>query len=100
MNFFELLVTDVVETVSLIPPGREDVERDLAADGECQAVVGELLLQDLDKSWADAMLLLRQVSILWTARYEPTCLVIFLEVKTFLNSVVYWCEKGSQICVL
>ena len=52
MNFFELLVTDVVETVSLIPPGREDVERDLAADGECQAVVGELLLQYFDEGFA------------------------------------------------
>ena len=100
MDLLKLLVCNVLEAECLVPAVREDIERNLSADRVREAVVGELLLQDLDKSWADAMLLLRQVSILWTARYEPTCLVIFLEVKTFLNSVVCWCEKGSQICVL
>jgi hypothetical protein len=44
---------EVLEAVGLIPPGGEDVEGDLAANGEGQAEVGEALLEGGDKGLAD-----------------------------------------------
>lgn len=40
-----LLVLEMLQTVRLIPSGREDVERDLATDGECKTEIRELFLQ-------------------------------------------------------
>ena len=58
MNLLELLVLDMTQAVRLVPAVREDVERDLAADGVRESVVGELFLQGLDERSADACLLL------------------------------------------
>ena len=57
MDLFELLVRNVLETESLVPAIREDIERDLSADRECEAVVGELLPKYFDERNADTMLL-------------------------------------------
>ena len=57
MDFIELLFLNVTQAEGLVPAVGEDVERNLAADGERQAVVGELLPQDLDELRADARLL-------------------------------------------
>ena len=41
VDLVEPLVRDVPQAEGLVPPGREDVERDLAADRVREAVVGE-----------------------------------------------------------
>lgn len=48
---------NVLEAVSLVPSGGENVERDLATDGICEAVVWELLLQGIDQVSSDVMFL-------------------------------------------
>lgn len=53
MNGLEPFLFDVAETESLVPAGREDVKRDLAADRVGEVVVRELFLEGVDKSGAD-----------------------------------------------
>lgn len=46
------LVFEVLEAVRLVPAGREDVKRDLASNGECQAPVPKLFLEHRHKLFA------------------------------------------------
>jgi hypothetical protein len=62
MNFLKLLVFDVAQAVCLVPAMREDIKRDLTADRVGETIVGELLLQCLNKCRANACLLLGFVS--------------------------------------
>ncbi len=53
MDLLKLLIRDMVEAVGLVPAVREDIERDLSAYGVGEAVVWELLLQNLDERFSD-----------------------------------------------
>lgn len=66
-----LLVLEMLQTVRLVPPGREDVERDLAPNGERETEIGELLLQGRDEFLADLVLV-----------------VEFVEIQAFLNGCI------------
>lgn len=57
MDLLEVLIRDVAQAKGLVPAIGENVERNLAADGKGQAVVGELFPQDFDEFRADARLL-------------------------------------------
>lgn len=49
---------DVLQGVSLVPPARENIKANLAADGELEVEsVSKLLLKDLDHLGADSVLL-------------------------------------------
>lgn len=52
-----LLGLDVSQAVGLVPAGGENVEGDLAADGEGQSEAAEFLLDGLDEVGADVVLL-------------------------------------------
>ncbi len=52
-----LLGLDMSQAVGLVPAGGEDIEGDLAADGEGQSEVAELLFEGLDELGADVVLL-------------------------------------------
>jgi len=52
-----LIRLDVTQTVRLVPAGGENVERDLAADGVCEADVWEGLLELGDHGGADVVFL-------------------------------------------
>lgn len=67
----ESLLLDMLECVRLVPSLREDVEGNLAADGVCEAIVWELVLQGGNEFGANFMLL-----------------VVLLEIDTFLNAGV------------
>jgi hypothetical protein len=51
-----LVGLDVTQTVRLVPAGREDVEGDLAADGVCEADVGEGFFELADHGGAYVVL--------------------------------------------
>lgn len=57
MYFFESFVCDMPQSVCFIPAVREDVERNLPADGVGEAVVGKFILQDFDERSSKAVLL-------------------------------------------
>lgn len=57
MNLFESFAFDVTKCKSLIPPGREHIKRDLAADRIREPIVGEVLFQSLDKLLTDTVFL-------------------------------------------
>lgn len=57
VDFLELLVCDMPQAESLVPPVREHIKGDFAAYGEREAVVGELLPQHLDERDANPVLL-------------------------------------------
>lgn len=59
-----LFMLEMLQTVRLIPSGWEDVERYLATDGECEAEIGEFLLQSRDKLFTYLVLLVKLVKIL------------------------------------
>ena len=71
VDLFKLLVLDVSEAERLVPPVREDIERDLAADGERQAVICELLAQHLHERRADTDFLINpRHTDRWTSRLK------------------------------
>jgi hypothetical protein len=51
-----LLFRNVLEAVCLVPASGEHIERDLSADGVCEAEVGECLLELCDHSGPDVVL--------------------------------------------
>lgn len=57
MNLFKSLVFHSTKGVSLVPSIREDVERNLTADGKRKSIVREFFLESLDKFRAIALLL-------------------------------------------
>ena len=57
MDLFESLLLDATETVSLVPPDREDIERYLPTDREREPTIREFLTQNIDKLLADLMLI-------------------------------------------
>jgi hypothetical protein len=64
------VLLQVLQAVGLVPTNRENIEGDLTADRVLQAVVGELLLQELDHVLADVVglvVLFKVVSLLLAA---------------------------------
>lgn len=78
MDLFEAFLLDVLQGIGLVPPcttsvqqragkstqrhtGRENVEGDLTADREGQAVVGKFLLELVDERRADMVLLVERL---------------------------------------
>ena len=57
MNLLEFFVFDSSKSIGLIPTGGEDVEGNLSTDGKCQAIVRELLLQNLYECRSDFVFL-------------------------------------------
>lgn len=67
VDLFESLVFDELQTITLVPSVRENVKRDLTANGECQIEVKvfrtTLLAKLLDECSADIVFLVMQVSL-------------------------------------
>lgn len=57
MNLLEPLIFDVAQAERLVPPIREDIERNLAADGERQTVICKLLAQHVHERRTDTSFL-------------------------------------------
>lgn len=58
MNFLETIFFNVLQTVGLIPTSGENVERDLATNGERQTVVWEFLFQSFNELSSDLVFLI------------------------------------------
>lgn len=61
VDLFEALVLNMSQTIGLIPPSGEDIERDLSPNGVGEAVVGELLPQDFHEGNSDFVDLLERL---------------------------------------
>jgi len=59
VNLFESFTLYVAEGISLIPAIRENIERDLTANRECQTVICESVLEFLDECSPEAMCLFK-----------------------------------------
>ena len=57
MDLFEVLFPNTVETVRLVPSSGENIKRDLPTDGVCEAVIRELLSQNVDEFLTKLMFL-------------------------------------------
>lgn len=57
MDLLKLLVFHMSQAIRLVPSVRKDIERYLTADGEREAVVCELLAEDVYKFGSDACFL-------------------------------------------
>jgi hypothetical protein len=55
VDLFKAFVLDVPERVGLVPTMWENIERDLATNRKCQAIVCKFFLQDLDKGGSHTM---------------------------------------------
>lgn len=58
VDLLKTFILDVLECIGLVPAPREDVERDLAADGVREVVFREFFLEDLDEFAANLALLI------------------------------------------
>ena len=56
MDLIKVFGFDELETVGLVPTGREDIERDLASDTECEIQIGKLFLHGGHHLLADVVL--------------------------------------------
>jgi len=57
VDLLKTFILNVLECIGLVPAPREDVERDLAADGIREVVFREFFLEDLDEFAANLVLL-------------------------------------------
>jgi hypothetical protein len=55
VDLLEVLVLDVPQSVRLVPSMREDVERDLAANGVRETIIWELGLERVDEGRANVV---------------------------------------------
>ena len=61
VDFLEVLVLDMSQTVGLVPSSGEDIERDLSPDGVSEVVVGECPPQNIHEGGPDFVNLLERV---------------------------------------